>query len=530
MEQTGARKFRAPDHNGEQFMRRNVAVACGIVVALAAGQVQAQKAKNEMRVAINDMFSVVDPYVFPADEAGTFNRIVFDSLINYVEREKKYVGAIAKSWKIVAPGVYEFEIRDDLKFHSGNSLSADDVVYTMNYFADPAVKIRFKPRFDWFKPVEKIGPNTIRITSKRPQANDMSSLAYRSRIFDSKIHKGLEKYEDYGRVSASGTGPYKMVSIERGKVVLEKFEGYKNPYQRQAVNRYIGVHIPDEQTQIAQLLTGGMDALRNISTDNAKNLEANPNLRTVDVPSGDIVYITLDAAGRSKNKIMTDVRVRKAVLMALNRDQLLKEIVPGHGTADKMMAICFKWWPDCKYEKTPPEYDPATAKKLLAEAGYPNGFDLVVDVHEPIRDIGEAAAGELRKIGIRATVNAMPLNVYVKRRGDGEFTMFFGFYPTAAQPDMANIVDFFFGADRDYYKDATIHEAATQGLVTFDDKLRPNVYQRITDRVNEMSYIHPFSSLPTAYAMSKDVKIMPDAFSYTAVYVNDLVWSDYTGK
>ncbi len=502
-------------------------IAAAMLVAFPAS---AQKSKNEMRVAINDMFPVVDPYVFPQDEAGVFNRTVFDSLLYYEERSKKFVPGIAKSWTSPSPGVYEFEIRDDLTFHSGNKLTVDDVVYTLNFFADPKIKIRFKPRFDWFKTVEKLGPNKIRLTSKVPQANDMASIAYRSKIFDKAIHEKLQNYEDYGRVSASGTGAYKMVSIDRNKVVLEAFDGYKGEYQRRAVKRYIGVHIPDEQTQMAQLLTGNMDALRNISSDNADSIANNPNLKAVDVPSGDIVYITLDAAGRSQNKIMTDQRVRKAVMMALNRDQLLTEIVPGHGTAEKLMAICFDRWADCRHDTKPPEYDPAAAKKLLAEAGYPNGFDLVVDVHEPIKDIAEAAAGELRKIGIRATVNSMPLAAYVKKRGEGNLTMFFGFYPTAAQPDVPNLHDFFFGADRDYYNDQVIMDAGKEGLVTFDDDKRANVYKRAIDRVNEMNYIMPFSSLPTAYAMSKDVKIVPDAYSYTAVYINDLVWSDYSGK
>ena len=177
-----------------------------------------------------------------------------------------------------------------------------------------------------------------------------------------------------------------------------------------------------------------------------------------------------------------------------------------------------------------PGYDPSMAKKLLAEAGYPNGFELQLDVHEPIRAIAEAIAGELRKVGIRATVQPLPLAVYVKKRGDGEFTAFNGFYPTGAQPETGNILDFFFGQDRDYYKDEIIHKAAAAGNVEFDAKKRQALYRTAIDRVNEMNYILPFSSLPTAYAMSKDVKIMPDAFSFSAVYLNDVVWSDYKGK
>ena len=502
--------------------------------ALCAGGAPAlaQKSKDEMRVAINDMFNTVDPYVLPHDEGGSFNRTVYSPLIAYVEREKKYVPMIAKSWKVVEPGVYEFELRDDITFHSGNKLTADDIVHTFNFFADPAVKIRFKARYDWLQPVEKLGEHKVRIRAKQPQADDLSKLAYRMRVYDSKIHQalGLEKFGDYGRLSASGTGPYRMVSIDRSKAVLEKFDNAKDAYQRAAVKRYIGTHMPDEQTQVAQILTGGVDALRNVSTDNAKSLSANPELRVHNMPSGDLIYITLDAAGRSANKVMTDQRVRRAMIMAIDRDNLIKHIIPGDGTAEKPKGMCFDWTKDCNYSVPMPGYDPAGAKKLLAEAGFANGFDVVLDGHEPIRQVAEAVAGELRKVGILATVQPLPLLVYVKKRGDGEFTMFTGFYPTSATPEMGNLMDFFFGQDRDYYKDDLLLKVMNEANREFDDAKRQAMFRLAIDRVNEKSYFLPFSSLPTAYATTKDVKIMPDAFSYAGVYLNDVVWADYKGK
>jgi len=512
--------------------------AFGQIICLAAasflwsGPAAAQKSKDELRFAINDMFPVADPYVFPLDEAGVVTRTIYSPLFAFQEKEKRFVGLIAKSWRVVSPGVYEFDLRDDVTFHSGNKLTADDVVYTLNFFADPQAKIRFKPRYDWFQPVEKLGPYKVRIRSKIPQADDFAKLAYRSRIFDKKIHEplGFEKYGDYGRISGSGTGPYKMVSLDKQRVVLEKFKDVKDDVQRQAVNRYVGIHMPDEQSQIAQLLTGGIDAIRNVSPDNAKSLGQRPELRVKNVASGDLVYITLDAAGRSKNKAMTDQRVRKALMMAIDRDALIKNIVPGAGSAEKLKAICFDWTVDCSYTTQTQSYDPSTAKRLLAEAGFPNGFDLQLDVHEPVREIAEAVAGDLRRVGIRASVQPMPLAVYVKKRGDGEFTAFMGFYPTSAQPDTGNILDFFFGQDRDYYKDDLLLKAMNEGSREFDDKKRQAVYRAAIDRVNEMNYIVPFSSLPTAYAMSKDVDIAPDVFSYTAVYLNDLVWAGYKGK
>jgi peptide/nickel transport system substrate-binding protein len=217
-------------------------------------------------------------------------------------------------------------------------------------------------------------------------------------------------------------------------------------------------------------------------------------------------------------------------MMAINRDELIKHIVPGHGTAVKLKGICLESTYDCSYGVLPTEYNPAEAKKLLAEAGFPNGFELQLDVHEPVREIAEGIAGDLRKVGIRAAVQPMPLNVYVKRRGEGDFTMFTGFYPTSSQPDTMNLFDFFFGQDRDYYKDDIILKAQQEANLEFDDAKRRALYLAGINRVNEMNYIIPFSTLPAAYAMTKDVKIMKNRYSATAVYINDLVWDDYKGE
>jgi peptide/nickel transport system substrate-binding protein len=121
----------------EYFMSRFAVAAIGLAAAslFAITPAHAQKSKNEMRVVINDMFPVLDPVVFPQDEAGTFQHAVYQALIAYEEHDKKYLPLLAKSWTIVQPGIYDFELRDDITFHSGNKMTADDVVYTMNYFA-----------------------------------------------------------------------------------------------------------------------------------------------------------------------------------------------------------------------------------------------------------------------------------------------------------------------------------------------------------------------------------------------------------
>jgi len=489
----------------------------------------AQKSQDTVRLAIQDMFPGLDSYVYPTSEASQFHRDIYESVIAYDARNGKYVPVLAKSWVRVAPNVIEMELRDDVKFHSGNPMTADDAIYTWTFFADPATKLRSPSRYNWIDKVEKLGPYKLRIVGKQTFADDIDTVANYFNVFDSKVHKTIPDFADYGRVSASGTGPYKLISLDNRGVTLERYDGYQRPL-RAASKRIIGVSIPDEQTRIAQLLTGGIDVIRNISTDNAKSLAANPNIKITNVKGGDIIYITLDAIGRSENKALTDPRVRKAFMMAIDRDTIIKQLLPGGGVVESMDAICFKWVVNCAYSSKVTGYDPAGAKKLLTEAGFPNGLDLQLSVWDPVKFIAEAVSGDLRKVGIRATVQTMPLATYVRLRGRGELTTFIGTYPIAGQPNLVNLFDLFFLADRDYYNDDLIMSSYKQAVQELDETKRKAIYEKALNRINEMNYIYPFSSLPAAFAHSKDVKIVDNYYSPYMVDVNDLVWADYNGK
>jgi peptide/nickel transport system substrate-binding protein len=237
-----------------------------------------------------------------------------------------------------------------------------------------------------------------------------------------------------------------------------------------------------------------------------------------------LLYVTLDALGRSDNKAMMDQRVRKAFIEAIDRKELAKTVIPGGEIADMLDGICITSDLGCTSSTQPAAYNPADAKKLLAEAGYPNGLDLKFDVHEPIKEIGEAIAGMLRKVGIRASVRPLPIALYVRMRGEGKLTAFLGFYPTGAQPDMDNIFDLFFNESRDYWKDPVIQTAQKAGALEFDEKKRADIYKTGIDQVNKMNYIFPIADLPLVMLHSKDVRILPDTLSPINTEVGDFDW------
>ena len=323
------------------------------------------------------------------------------------------------------------------------------------------------------------------------------------------------------------TGPYKLVTLDRNKgALVERTENQfpDLPYFNSPVKRVQGVFLPDKQTRIAQLMTGGIDLMRNIGPDEAQALANNPNLGVTATSSATILYATLDAVGRSSNKIMTDERVRKAFIMAIDREKIVRALVPGGDKAYMMRSICLPTMLGCSPTTDPIKYDPEGAKKLLAEAGYPNGFDLQVDAFEPVKYVAEAITGDLRKVGIRASVQPLNSTVYVKKRGDGEFTAFVGNYPTGTHPDMATMWDFFFAGNRDYWKDSFIDKVYADGNQEFDDAKRAALYTPALNRVNEKAYILPISEMPMLWAHSKDVTVSENTLSASSPVLGDFAF------
>ena len=189
-----------------------------------------------------------------------------------------------------------------------------------------------------------------------------------------------------------------------------------------------------------------------------------------------------------------------------------------------MDNICFDTTIACKYSNRPPAFDQQGAKKLLAEAGYPNGFEAVYDCFTPIKATCEAIAGELLKIGIKVSVNSTTINVFRMKQGKGEQQLFSVFYPSAGHPDAGNILDVFFGGERDYANDPLITKAISDGAKEFDLEKRAKIYEPAFNRNNEQHYVMAFSSLPTVYAHSKDIEIKPSQLSGGDYYINDYFW------
>ena len=493
---------------------------------LAATPVLAQKAKDTLRIAANDQYSILSPYDLPLDEASPFFNEIYSPLMVLNEHTGKYQAELAKSWTRVDNLTLEFELRQDITLHTGKTFNADDIAAAINYVIDPKTKIRSQNRYTWVKSVEKLGPYRIRVHLAEPNALDLFAFAYRFVALDSDVLEKLENKADYGRVSGASAGPYKIASYDRNTgFVLQKFDKLNIAHRRAPIGRVNIVPVTDDQTQIAQLLTGGVDVLRNVSEGNAAELAKQPNIEITPTESSQYVYMTIDSIGRSGRKEFMDVRVRRAMAMAINREQIAKEIIPGgKKVGEVMQGLCFSFTVGCSYSVNPPSYNLASAKQLMAEAGYANGIDVVIQVHDPYKDIAVAVAGQLHDVGIRATVQPMTINTYTKAREEGKLTLFVGSRPTSNFPETIEVMEGFFSGSRDFWKDDLILKALEDGRKITDDQERAKVLAPALNRNNDQVYVLPIATTPWVFAHSKEIRIGENQIRARTVNVSDIFW------
>ena len=502
------------------------AVMGGVGVLICATSVSAQKSKDTLRFAVQDVYKSMDPYLTPSDEAGFSRRKVFDSLIQFDEAKGEVVPLIAKSWHRIDDLTLEFELFDDIKFHSGNTLTADDVIYSLNFAADPNVNFPFKNRYTWIESLEKLSDYKFRLKAKQFYNQDLLHFAYRSLILDSKLHATFKDPADYGIQSPSGTGPYKVTKFDRNAgVTLTRYDGVKKmPQTRAPIGTMQAVFLPDRQTQIAQLLAGNIDLVPNVQPDNAKEIATQADFRTTPVNIGYYVYIGFDVVGRSDQKQLTDPRVRRALMMAIDRDAIAENIVATGG--QRMDGMCGEWMVACAYSAKPPAYDPAGAKKLLAEAGYPDGFDLQIDTHAAMTDVGNAIAGYLRAIGVRASSTPMITAVWLKKRSTGDMPSVVMYLPTSLWPDSDYLLDTLFGSEKvDFVRDPVILENIKAGNATRDIDKRKAVYRVAFDRMMELYSYLPITTVPVLYSHSKDVRIEQNPVTPRSMFISDVFWN-----
>jgi peptide/nickel transport system substrate-binding protein len=489
---------------------------------MAAWPVAAQKSKDTLRVAFQSPIKTVDLYHDPKPESSLAGRTVYDGLVYYDEKTSKFKPLLAKSWKKTGPSSFEFELRDDVKWHDGEKFDADDVVYTVNWLTNPKTRLRTKRDYTWIGKVEKAGPHKVSITGKRNFA---------PAIMPEHIHGKMKKKGAFGRTSAVGTGPYKVLHVDRNKGILaERFDAYNHGgtwKPKTNIKRWEIRPIPDMGTQSAHMIAGNLDLLRASSDDQARNLTGNPNLKLTYNQGLGYTYILFDTKGRTGRKEFKDVRVRKAVLMAIDR-KVLQALFAGGSTVFQPEALCYRFQQGCDYSAKLPKYDPAAAKKLLAEAGYPKGFNIeMTSFVGRTGRVAQAVAGQLREIGINVKLDRRFVGSYRKKQRQGKIELLAAGWGAGGVPDVQGTIRAFIHSPkspRDYIGDKALLGMSRKVNSAIDPVKRKALAKKLFDRLTTQAFAAPLIASSIAFVHSKDVKVARGSYNPYGAYMTDFSW------
>ena len=504
-----------------------------IAAALAwGGAAQAEKAKDTLRLAVDQPIRLIDATQNPNPEANLIDRAVLDTLIGYDVKTKTYHGQLAESWQQIDDKTMEIKLRRGVKFSDGSEMTADDVVYSFQYATDPKNNFLFKDsRFGWIASVEKLDPYTIRIHSKEPSAIMLSRLWAGPQIVPEHVRSKLADPTTFG-LHPIGTGPYKVESFDpaTGNIVLVKNPNYNwGGYEPAGkIGRIEVTTIPDEQTRLAKIMVGDLDLIFHVDYDEAKSVVAqNPNYKIVVAPTISFSYILFDSADRSGIHVFKDKRVREALLAAIDVDGMRKALLPPEfASQPRMEAMCEPQHVGCTWSAKPVAYDPAHAKQLLAEAGLSGGFDLELLSWGQANVISEAVAGDLRKVGVRASVNKATVNVFQTARGEGKAQTQVTLWDNGGgAPDVDTTTQFFYApSSRNYTGDAELAQWTDQAARELDPQKREAIYKKIFDKVTEERYAMPLVELPAILVVSKDIAVDENHMKPEGFLLNRLSW------
>ncbi len=489
--------------------------AIGAICMAAAPAAFAGKANDTLVWATNKEVNVVLPYYNNLRETVISARHMWDTLLNRNPENFEYEPLLAKSYKWVDDLTLEFELREGVKFHDGSKFDADDVVATINHIVKPDSGVLSRNYYDWMKNAEKIDDYKVRINLKDPYPAALEMLAGPVAMMPEGIWDKAKKDQtgkvDYGTIPAIGTGPYKLASFEPSEsfTMVRNEDYFAGPRPKPAIKTVKFRTIADPETQIAEIMTGGIDWIWDVPKEKAEQLEMMPQLTVVNADTMRVSYVGMEATGRAGETPFTKLKVRQAVAHAINRESIAKNLMGG---ASKVVhSPCYPTQVGCTQDVPKYDYNPEKAKKLLEEAGYPNGFETDMYAYRE-RHITEAVMGDLQAVGIRTNLKYMQYQALRGSVWDGKTPIYNMTWGSSSVNDISAFTSLFFEGGRDdNCRDEQVIELLKKGDITVDAEERKAIYKKALTRIAELACWVPLFTYSKYYAFTDALKFEPSA-------------------
>lgn len=489
-------------------MRSHILVAGVVGIGLCAAPAWSQS----LKIALASEPTAVDPHYHDLTPNNALAMHIFDSLVLQDAKQALSPG-LAASWENDGKNRWTFKLRQGVTFSNGKPFSAEDVVFTFCRTLKNETKVSgsFADITGNFASVETPDAHTLVINTTEPEPLLPNLLSALPILSASIVEHGPISYDVAKNcgvtgpwpavnnfndgTAAIGTGPYKLKSYVRGSAIeLERNPTHWGPAEPWASVRFVPV--TNAGPRLAGLLAGDYDVIENPAARDLTRIKNDKRFDHVITPSTRVIYFQLDVgrdqspfvkAENGKNPLQ-DVRVRKAMSLAIDRDAIVKRIMDGAAEP------AYQYLPTGMFGTQPnPDklvYDPAAAKKLLAEAGYEKGFQLTLSTTNDryINDsqITQAVAQYLTQIGIKTEVDAMTRAIYFPRRAKKEFSVAIGGWGSGTGeaasflrqwPPTPNEAKTIGGSNYGGYKNDAFDKVIRSAISTLDDAKRSELLQ-----------------------------------------------------
>jgi peptide/nickel transport system substrate-binding protein len=402
--------------------------------ALCAALLAAPAAAQTLTIGAGAPVTSIDPHFHNLGPNNALTMHIFDRLVERDGRARPHP-SLATGWRAVSERVWEFALREGVSWHDGRPFTAEDVVFSFARVPNvPNSPGGFQGFLRAIERVEVVNPHLIRLHTRAPHPLMPLDLASVS-IIARHAAEGLATEDFNSGRAAIGTGPYRLAAFRAGdRVEMVRHDGYfggREPWAR--VNYRM---LLNDASRTAALLAGDVDLIEQIATSDLARLRRDPRVTVTEIPSLRTVYIAPDWSREGAPPGVTDnagnplpanpfrdPRVREALSLAIHRDALVERVMEGAATstAQWLPAGAFGHNPDIR----PDPFDPERARRLLAEAGFPEGFRLTLatpnDRWPNDARIAQAVAQMWTRIGVRTAVEALPWTGFVPRRARLEF-------------------------------------------------------------------------------------------------------------
>jgi len=515
-------------------MKKLVLISLAVLMVLSLGTFAGAKT---LKVGLDAGPVSQDPQVQLSGGMLQFSHWVFDPLVRYAQN-MHFEPRLAEKWERIDDLTMRFYLRKGVKFHSGNPFTAADVKFTFDRFFKSA---DFKGLFTPFEGCTIVDDHTVDIKTKKPYALLINMGTY---IFplDSKFYSGTDDTgqpkdavvkvgPSFALHNESGTGPYKVTEWEQGaKYVFERFPDYWDKKSPGNVAKIVLTPIKEDATRVAALLSGDVDFISPVPPQDFQRIRKDDKVKLVTYSGGRIITIQLNQKRRAEFK---DVRVRQAIVNAINNVGIVKKIMKGTATPAGQQGPKGYMGYSSALE---PRYDLKKAKDLMKAAGLENGFEctMIAPNNRYVNDekIAEAVVSMLSKIKIKVNLKTMPKAQYWDEfdaqaadiqligwhsdtEDSGNFTEFLGMCPNKetgyGQFNSGN------------YCNSKVDELTMAAQVETDLKKRTAILQEIEKILYDDAAFVPFHWQNHSYAGKNNVGIEHIVNTMNFPYFGDLV-------